>query len=297
MCAAVSFADWNLVVYRYLKAANVLVTPEGTPKLLDFGIARLLDGSTAQTQTGVGPMTPEYASPEQMRNEPITTACDVFSFGVLLYEIVGGVRLYQRLSGAELARAICTETPPALSAKDGKSFDRDLQNIVRMALRKEPERSYASVEQFSEDLLRYLESYPVTARADTVGHREGKCASRNSGALAAAAVMVLTLVAAVAATSREARLANRRFSDVRRLANRYLFEFHDAIRDLPGSTKVRQLVVKRGLEYLDSLSQERGREPELNRESVAASQKMGAVQGAPNFPSLGVRAGALASLS
>ena len=103
-------------------------------------------------------MTPEYASPEQMRNEPITTACDVFSFGVLLYEIVGGVRLYQRLSGAELARAICTETPPALSAKDGKSFDRDLQNIVRMALRKEPERSYASVEQFSEDLLRYLES-------------------------------------------------------------------------------------------------------------------------------------------
>ena len=146
------------MVYRYLKAAKVLVTPEGTPKLLDFGIARLLDGSTAQTQTGVGPMTPEYASPEQMRNEPITTACDVFSFGVLLYEIVGGVRLYQRLSGAELARAICTETPPALSAKDGKSFDRDLQNIVRMALRKEPERSYASVEQFSEDLLRYLES-------------------------------------------------------------------------------------------------------------------------------------------
>ena len=108
--------------------------------------------------------------------------------------------------------------------------------------------------------------------------------------------MVLTLVAAVAATSREARLANRRFSDVRRLANRYLFEFYDAIRDLPGSTKVRQLVVKRGLEYLDSLSQERGREPELNRESVAASQKMEAVQGAPNFPSLGDRAGALASL-
>jgi tetratricopeptide (TPR) repeat protein len=295
-CSPVSYAHRNLVVHRDLKPGNILVTADGTPKLLDFGIAKLLDGSAERTQTGAGAMTLEYASPEQVRGAAITTATDVYSLGVLLYELLGGVRLYRDTSGAmELAQAICTEIPQPLSARTGRRFDSDLENIVQMALRKEPERRYASVEQFSEDLRLYMEGYPVSARPATRAYRARKFIGRNKASIAAAALILLALVGGIAATAWEAHLANRRFNDVRKLANSYLFEFHDAIKDLPGSMPARQLVVKRGIEYLDGLARERGRDPALGRELASAYEKVGQVQGAPNYPSLGDRAGALAS--
>ena len=295
VCSAVSHAHHNLVVHRDLKPGNILVTATGTPKLLDFGIAKLLDGSAERTLTGAGAMTPEYASPEQVRGAAITTATDVYSLGVLLYELLCGVRPYRATTSAlDLAQAISTETPLPMSARTVKRFDMDLENIVQMALRKEPERRYASVEQFSEDLRRYMEGYPVAARAATRGYRARKFAGRNKASVAAGALVLLTLLAGIAATAWQARLANQRFEDVRDLANAYLFEFHDAIKDLPGSTPARQLVVKRGLQYLDRLALQRG-DSALGRDLANAYIKVGDVQGAIGYPSLGDRKGAIAS--
>jgi eukaryotic-like serine/threonine-protein kinase len=296
VCSAVSHAHQKLVVHRDLKPANILVTADGVPKLLDFGVAKLLDGSAERTKTGAGAMTPEYASPEQIRGGIVTTTADVYSLGALLYEMLSGVRPYHATTNAmELAQAICTETPQPMSAWSAGSFDGDLENIVQMALRKEPERRYASVEQFSEDLRRHMEGYPVAARPATSAYRARKFAGRNKVSIAAAALIVLALLAGIAATAWEARLANQRFNDVRGLASAYLFEFHDAIKDLPGSTPARQLVVKRGIEYLDKLANERGGDTSLQRELARAYGKVGDVQGTPNFPSLGDRAGALAT--
>ena len=165
-----------------------------------------------------------------------------------------------------------------------------------MALRKEPERRYASVEQFSEDLRRYMEGYPVAAQARyaaDIGPGSSPAGTRYRCSGGAGPAHAGRRHRRHGCAKRASRI--RRFNDVRKLANSYLFEFHDAIKDLPGSTPARQLVVKRGLEYLDSLAQERGNDPALARELASAYEKVGAVQGAPNYPSLGDRAGALAS--
>jgi eukaryotic-like serine/threonine-protein kinase len=296
ICSAVFYAHGNLVVHRDLKPGNILVTAEGQPKLLDFGVAKYLDGSGKRTRTGPGAMTPEYASPEQVQGAPITTASDIYSLGVLLYELLTGARLYRNTASAmDLAREICSGEPQSLSARTGGRFDPDLEIIVRMALRKEPTRRYASVEQFSEDLRRYLEGYPIFARPATRRYLASKFIGRNRTAIVAASLVLLTLVGGIAATAWEARAANRRFDQARKLANSYLFEFYDGIRDLPGSTPVRQLVVKRALEYLDSLAAERGGDAALGRELETAYLRVGDVEGAPNWSSLGDRAGALAS--
>ncbi len=296
ICSAVSYAHAKLIVHRDLKPGNILVTPAGEPKLLDFGVAKVLDGTADRTKTGGGALTPEYASPEQILGAPITTASDIYSLGVLLYELLSGVRLYQSTTNAmELAAEICTRDPQPLTVRARKHFDPDLERIVQMALRKEPERRYPSVEQFSEDIRRYLEGYPVQARPSTRGYLVSKFVRRNRFAIGAAVLLLLTLGGGIAATLHEARLANRRFNDVRKLANAYLFEFYDGIRDVPGTTAVRHTVVKRALEYLDSLSAERGNDVALGNELAAAYKRVGDAQGAPNWPSLGDRAGALVS--
>jgi non-specific serine/threonine protein kinase/serine/threonine-protein kinase len=296
ICEAVSYAHRNLIVHRDLKPGNILVTADGEPKLLDFGIAKLLDDNAERTLTGAAAMTPEFASPEQVRGEPITTASDIYSLGVVLYGLLSGRSPYRATTGAmELAVAICSEEPKPLTLPDGSAVDRDLENIVRMALRKEPSRRYSSAEQFAEDIRRYREGYPVAARPATHGYRLSRFVGRNKLAVAAVASIVVLLVGGIAATAWQARIANRRFNDVRKLANSYLFEFHDAIRDLPGSTAARQLVVKRALEYLDSLAREKGSDRELANELATAYEKVAMVQGAPGA-SLGDGAGALATL-
>lgn len=305
VCAAVSYAHRHLVIHRDIKPSNILITAEGLPKLLDFGIAKILqageDAQALATMTGMRLMTPEYASPEQVRGEPVTTASDVYSLGVVLYELLTGRPPYhfKSQSPSEIERVVTQIEPekPSIVAKDtvSRSLRGDLDNIVLMALRKEPARRYQSVEQFSEDIRRHLETRPVLARADTVSYRAGKFIRRNKIALAAGSLVLLSLVAGLIVTTWEARREKRRFNDVRQLAHSVLFDYHDAIKDLPGATKVRERLVQDGLTYLDSLAKEAGGDPALQRELAAAYERVGDVRGQVFSASLGDRAGALDS--
>jgi tetratricopeptide (TPR) repeat protein len=295
VCSAVSYAHRNLIVHRDLKPGNILVTAEGRPKLLDFGIAKLLDGSAQRTRTGAAAMTPEYASPEQVLGAPITTASDIYSLGVLLYELLSGARPYRSAgSPLELAKAITAERPLPLSAPAGRRFDSDLENIVQVALRKEPERRYASADLLAEDLRLYVAGYPVLARPATRGYRMSKFVGRNKVPVAALVLVLVALAGGIAATAWEAHIANQRFNDVRQLAHAVVFQYHDAIEPLPGSTPVRQMLVKDALVYLDKLSQDSG-DVGLQRELVEAYVKIGNVQGNSYNSNLGDTAGALAS--
>jgi non-specific serine/threonine protein kinase/serine/threonine-protein kinase len=304
VCAAVQYAHQHLVIHRDIKPGNILVTRERLPKLVDFGIAKLLDGERPDATATASPfMTPHYASPEQVRGVPVTTATDIYSLGVVLYELLTGRRPYRLKSGVahEVAMAICDEEPPRPSTTQ-KRLHTDLDNIVLMAMRKEPQRRYATAEQFAEDIRRHLEGLPVRARPDTFGYRADKFVRRHRLGVAAAAIVTVTLVIGIVATLWQARVARaeraraeRRFAEVRQLANSFVFEVHDAVVNLPGSTSARSLIVQRGLKYLDSLAQDAAGDRGLQRELAAAYEKLGAVQYTPSMAHVGDLTGALES--
>jgi serine/threonine protein kinase len=285
VCDAVQYAHQKLIVHRDIKPGNILVTADGVPKLLDFRIAKLLDPEADGTQTMTGNllMTPEYASPEQVRGEPATTATDVYALGAALFEILTGQRAHsiKRLDPVELVRVVCESTVPAPSTIGGRRLRGDLDNIVLKAMHKEPARRYHSAAQLSEDLQRCLEQRPVLARPDSLLYRVDKYVRRNRLAVAALATVMLSLAGGAAAALHQASIAQARFLQVRKLANRLLFDFDDKIRSLPGSTKAREMLVATALEYLDNLSRDAQSDPELQWELAQAYKKVGDVQGSP----------------
>jgi serine/threonine protein kinase len=212
VCEAVAYAHRNLVVHRDLKPGNIIVTPDGAPKLLDFGVAKLLspDSDRSDAPTGLfhRPITPEYASPEQVRGLSVTTAADVYSLGAVLYELLTGTRIHSVTSStaSEWERAVCeTEIPRPSSRK--RQLSGDLDNILLMALRTEPERRYSSVEQFAGDVRRYLDGRPVLARQDSFRYRAGKYLLRHRVSIGTAGLIAASLVVGLAFSLSEAREA------------------------------------------------------------------------------------------
>lgn len=300
VCAAVQHAHQQLIVHRDLKPANILVNGDGHVKLLDFGIAKLIAEDMPQmTRVGAALLTPAYASPEQVTGAPITVATDVYALGLILYEILTGQQAQQVTSDSalELTRVVCdtvatrpsqaVRTTQPAAASFARQLDGDIDTIVLKAIQKDPARRYTSVEQFAGDIRRHLDGRPVLARPDTRTYRTRKFIQRHRLAVAAAVTIVIAIAVGVGATMRQARIANERFEQVRKLANTFLFQVHDQIAPLAGSTKARELLVTTALEYLDQLSQSSGNDAALDLELAEAYNRVGDVQGGARSNNLG----------
>ena len=261
VCDAVQYAHRNLIVHRDLKPGNILVTGDGQVKLLDFGIAKLLDaGRPSDTRTGLGLMTPEYASPEQVRAEPVTVASDVYSLGVLLYELLTSRRPY-RLTGPtplEVERAVLEQEPerPSACVTDPRVRRRlrgDIDTIILTALRKEPARRYQSVEQLATDLTRHLAGLPVNASPDRLGYRAGKFVRRHRAGVAAGVALFLSLLGGLGATWWQSREATREAARAERVTEFLVSLFREADPEQARGREVtaRELL-QRGERRLDS---------------------------------------------
>jgi tetratricopeptide (TPR) repeat protein len=293
---AVSYAHQNLVVHRDLKPSNILVDGEGRPRLLDFGIAKILEPDCGESQTRDRPLTPEYASPEQARGARQTTATDIYSLGAVLYKLVTGAspHVFGGSSREEMIAAICGREPtPASRLKPG--IPRDLDCILAKALRKEPSERYASVEAFADDVRALLEWRPVRARSGGAWYRVRRFARRYRLPVAAVALSVIGLGAGLDIANRERVTAERRFAEVRRLANR-LIEMDAEVRDLPGATKTRTQIVSTSLEYLKALAPETRGDKDLALEAGDAYRELARIQGVPIHSNLGQFAEAEKSL-
>ena len=297
VCQAVGYAHGQLVVHRDIKPQNILVEPGGVPKLLDFGIAKPLgeeeDGALTKASQRV--LTPQYAAPEQVLGEPITTATDIYSLGALLYFLLTRRAPFDAsgLSGFALEKAICEQDPPAPSTV--VKLDPDVDAIVARAMRKEPARRYGSVAALEADLDRWLGGYPVEAGRGNWQYRTRKFLRRRAGAVLAGLLLSGSLAGGFASTRIQQQKAERRLEEVRELANRFLFEFHDSIAALPGATKSRQMVVARAVEYLNRLAAETGDDRRLEGDLAAGYERIRDIQYGYDFGHLNDVEGAVAS--
>ncbi len=332
VCRAVQFAHQNFIVHRDLKPDNILITKDGTPKLLDFGIAKLVsEAENDLPQTRFQPFTPEYAAPEQIANQPISAASDVYSLGVILYELLTGAKPYKFNSNDSLAAINSQfETAPAkpsavnsrfqipdsgfgnaktnLKSKiqNSKSLKGDLDTILLKSLKKSASERYTSVENFAEDIRRFQAGLPISARPDTFFYRASKFVKRNKIGTSAAVLIFaplafgigIALYQANAARIERAR-AEQRFEETRGLAKAVIFNYYDEINKLQGATKVRSMMVADALKYLDNLAADESatQNSELRREIVEGYLRLGDVQGQPYGENLGDSDGAFNSYS
>jgi non-specific serine/threonine protein kinase/serine/threonine-protein kinase len=328
VCEAVSYAHQSLVLHRDLKPGNILVTADGTPKLLDFGIGKILNEAPDDdsTLTAMWLATPAYASPEQISGGLTGVASDVYSLGVLLYELLTGHPPY-RLTGEDsksLAQVIREREPTRASVVAAmrettgsasrprlidpveiayarrtyidalqKRLRGDVDNILAKALRKESQDRYASVEQLSEDLGRHLEGMPVTARKGTCRYRAAKFVRRHRVGFTATAAAVLALFATTTVAVWNAHQLSRRVEEDHKLASHFLVEVHDSIAKLPGSTPARETLLRHALDYMNGLARDAGDDPLGHRALALAYERFAELQSGAVAGGLGQSSAAL----
>lgn len=323
--AAVAHANANLIVHRDLKPSNVLVTANGQVKLLDFGIAKLLENEGAEgnatllTREGGGALTPQYAAPEQLTGGPVTTATDVYAAGVVLYALLTGRHPVGPASHstADLIKSIVEVNPPrasdaavangknsahALANQRATSPDRlrrllrgDLDTIIAKALKKNPQERYPSAAALAGDLRCHLGHERVSARPDTLTYRTAKFLRRYWLAVSAASLIMLSLATGIYIANRERIIAQDRFAQLKQLSS-HIFDLDREIRDLPGSTHARQRLVSMALEYLDGLAAHTRGNVDLTEDLAEGYWRAGRIQGVPVELNLGEPTKAEASL-
>jgi serine/threonine protein kinase len=319
LCGAVHYVHQHLMVHGDLKGGNILVTHSGVLKLLDFGIAKLLNASSDPSHTLVNQvvaLTPAYASPEQIRGEPITTASDVYSLGVLLYKLLAGTLPFEvpaELFGWETAAALGDREPrlPSIAAEQNNvaSYRRiarqlrgDLDAIVMKALAKEPEDRYGSAEHLAEELHRYQRGFPVHAHPPRPLYRTRKLVKRHKAATVAISLFAVAIVTGVVTTAWQAHVARqqraraeRHLAEIRKLTNTYLRDVYDAAVNLPGATEVRKILVENSLKHIAALESESQDSLDFKRELAQAYLRFGDVQGDYLGANLGDTEGAVQS--
>lgn len=296
VCDAVSYAHRNLVIHRDLKPSNILVNSSGEPKLLDFGIAKILHESTDQTQTRERLLTPDYASPEQARGEAQTTATDVYSLGAVLYKLLTGRSPHVFSTDAPVGiQAAIGDRDTLAPSRVNREIPRDLDYILGKALRKEAGERYPSVDAFGDDVRAFLEFRVVRARSGNAWYRTRKFIRRYRLFMAATALTISGLAVGLYVANRERVVSQRRFQEVRQLANKAL-ALDDTIRVLPGATKARQEIVAMSQSYLEGLGAEARGDRALALEVAEAYTHLALIEGVPTESNLGRYAQAEESL-
>lgn len=300
LCNVISFAHQNLIIHRDIKPANILVDKAGDLKLLDFGIAKLINADSQNTQeTQQIMLTPDYASPEHITGSPLRASSEVYSLGVMLYEIITGNNPFD-YKGKNISEIIKTVSkseplPPSklLEKKMGvrsevQKLKGDIDNICLQSLRKDPKERYQSVDFFSQDIVRYLNNRPVAATKGKWQYRSRKFFVRNWTSIITAAALLSIILIGLFSSLHQAKKAQKMFADLRSLTDSMLFEFHDAIQNLPGATEARILVVSKALTYLDKMSIGNEDDDELMFEVASGYERIGQIQGNTYYANLGL---------
>jgi hypothetical protein len=318
---AVAYAHRSLLVHRDLKPGNVLVDADGQVKLLDFGIARALapiEGADATVGAAAPPFTPHYASPEQARGEPVTTATDIYSLGVLLYVMLTGARPTGRdaRTPAEAVKSVLEEAPTRPSAlspavatdpdwtRQRKRLRGDLDKVLLKALDKDVQRRYASVDALAADVRAFLAGRPVSARAPSPAYLAAKFVRRHRAASVASAVALVAMVGGTGAALWQARLAEaqravaqQRFVQVRQLAKQLVFKYHDQVENLPGAAQAREALLTDAAVFLDELAKAAVDDLGLAEELAGTYYRIARLQGIDQSINTGAHDAAGASLA
>jgi serine/threonine protein kinase len=296
VCDALSYAHRNLIIHRDVKPGNILVDAAGQPRLLDFGIARMLDDASEGGLTRERMLTPDYASPEQVRGTAHSTATDIYSAGAVLYKLLAGKSPHLIDPGdARTLEHVTGSRDPAPPSTVNPNVPRDLDFIVARAMRDEANERYPSIAAFADDVRAFLESRPVQARSGNAWYATRKFLRRRWLPASAVTAVVVSLSLGLYIANRERQIAERRFLQLRQLANK-LLSFDDDLQLLPGATKTRQKIVAASLEYLDGLGRDARDDQDLAIELANGYLALAQVQGVPTFSNLGQFAAAAESL-
>jgi serine/threonine protein kinase len=300
LCSAVHYAHQKLIIHRDIKPSNVMVTPEGVVKLIDFGISKPLEpqlhlADDGLTGSGFRMMTPDYASPEQLQGKQLTTATDVYSLGVLLYELLTGGRPYtlRNLSPAAAERVVLEQdsrkpsSAPHLSLRKRGEIAGDLDRIVLMAMNRDPAQRYLSVQHFGEDLLRYLQGKPIAAKSASPFYALKKLLQRNRATVLTTCIVTAVLIGSILVHLSQSRKADRRVAEVRSLANSAISEMADKLQQSSASLETQAALFHSALTYLDQLRQSTGNDPRLLLELSKAYIRIGDLEGSPFVANLG----------